>query len=191
MMNDEQKNFGLSLLQKGKQSFFRMIFSRTGVILLLLAVQVLLLLAVFGWFEEFLPHIYGGVVVFTLLMVLYLLNSDFDPTSKITWLVVVMLLPVFGALLLLFTQAEVGHRTLKKAAARALAESRELLPQQPEDFQALQQEAPGAASLARYTARCGTHPVWRNTEVRYFSLGEYMYEEISALRESTSGSENA
>ena len=177
-MNDERKDFGLSLLRKGKQSFFRMIFSRTGVILLLLAVQVLLLLAIFGWFEEFLPHIYGGVVVFTLLIVLYLLNSDFDPTSKITWLVVVMLLPVFGALLLLFTQAEVGHRTLKKTTARALAESRDLLPQQPEDFLALRQEDPGAASLSRYTARCGAHPVWRNTEVRYFSLGEYMYEEM-------------
>ena len=74
-MKENVKDTGMRLLKKGKQSMFRMIFSRTGLILVLLVVQVLFLLAIFGWFEEFLPHIYGGVILFTLFMVLYLLSS--------------------------------------------------------------------------------------------------------------------
>ena len=67
-MKENDNNAGLRLLQKGKQSIFKMIFSRTGVILALLAVQVLFLLAIFSWFHDFLPHIYGGVILFTLFM---------------------------------------------------------------------------------------------------------------------------
>lgn len=92
-MKDDAKETGLRLLKKGKQSIFRMIFSRSGLIIALLAVQVLFLFTIFHWFEEFLPHIYGGVVIFTVFMVLYLLNSSMDPTIENTWLVVVMLLP--------------------------------------------------------------------------------------------------
>ena len=52
-------------------------------------------------FEEFLPHIFGGTVFFTFVMVICLLNSRVNPAAKITWLVVIMLLPVFGVLLFL------------------------------------------------------------------------------------------
>lgn len=75
-MKDDSKETGLRLLKKGRQGILRMIFSRFGLILVLLAVQVLFLFSIFHWFEEFLPHIYGGVVIFTVFMVLYLLNSS-------------------------------------------------------------------------------------------------------------------
>ena len=92
-MKENSKKAGIHLLEKGKRGIFRVIFSRSGLILVLLAMQVLFLFSIFHWFEAFLPHIYGGVVIFTFFMVLYLLNSAMDPTAKITWLVVVMLLP--------------------------------------------------------------------------------------------------
>lgn len=130
-MKDDAKETGLRLLKKGKQSIFRMIFSRSGLIIALLAVQVLFLFTVFHWFEEFLPHIYGGVVIFTVFMVLYLLNSSMDPTSKITWLVVVMLLPVFGALLFLYTQKNIGHRALTVLYAQLNKETENSLKQNP------------------------------------------------------------
>lgn len=117
-MINESKETGLRLLEKGKRGIFQMIFSRSGLILVLLAIQVLFLFSIFHWFEAFLPHIYGGVVIFTVFMVLYLLNSSMDPTAKITWLVTVMLLPVFGALLFLYTQKNFGHRTLQKRYAQ-------------------------------------------------------------------------
>ena len=83
-MINESKETGMRLLEKGKRGIFQMIFSRSGLILVLLAIQVLFLFSIFHWFEAFLPHIYGGVVIFTVFMVLYLLNSPMDPTAKIT-----------------------------------------------------------------------------------------------------------
>lgn len=177
-MKDDAKETGLRLLKKGKQSIFRMIFSRSGLIIALLAVQVLFLFTIFHWFEEFLPHIYGGVVIFTVFMVLYLLNSSMDPTSKITWLVVVMLLPVFGALLFLYTQKNIGHRALTVLYAQLNKETENSLKQNPETEKALQQSDPGAAALSKYVKRSGCYPVYDRTAVKYFPLGEDKFKEM-------------
>ena len=173
-----KKEISKDLLAKGKQSFFRMIFSRTGLILVLLAIQVLFFLSIFICFEEFIPHIYGIVIFFTLFMVLYLLNSSMNPTAKITWLVVILFMPVFGVLLYLYTQTEIGHRTLKNRTNQIITESKAVLTQDEDVYQALKKEKPGIASLANYLSRSGCHPVWNNTDVQYFSLGEYMFEEM-------------
>ena len=177
-MKENSKKAGIHLLEKGKRGIFRVIFSRSGLILVLLAMQVLFLFSIFHWFEAFLPHIYGGVVIFTFFMVLYLLNSAMDPTAKITWLVVVMLLPVFGALLFLYTQKNIGHRALKKRYAELNTETAETLVQSPETAQALGQSDPGAAALARYVQRSGCYPVYDHTAVTYFPLGEDKFREM-------------
>lgn len=177
-MKEDSKETGLRLLENGKQGIFRMIFSRSGLILVLLAVQVLFLFSIFHWFEAFLPHIYGGVIIFTIFMVLYLLNSSMDPTAKITWLVVAMLLPVFGALLFLYTQKNIGHRTLRDRYEQLNREKETSLQQNPETEKAFQQSDSGAAALSRYVQRSGCYPVFDHTSVTYFPLGEDKFKEM-------------
>ncbi len=177
-MKDDSKETGLHLLEKGRQGVFRMVFSRSGLILVLLAMQVLFLFCIFHRFEEFLLHIYGGVVIFTVFMVLYLLNSSMDPTSKITWLVVVMLLPVFGALLFLYTQKDIGHRALRKRYAQLNKETEESLKQDAKTEKDLRSLDSGAEALSRYVRRSGCYPIYENTAVTYFPLGEDKFKEM-------------
>ena len=89
---DNEQSKGLTLLEKGQKGVIHAIFSRMGLILLLLAFHILLLFSAFRWFGNFLPHIYGGTVLFNVVMVLYLLNCRIDPSAKITWLIVITLL---------------------------------------------------------------------------------------------------
>ena len=169
---------GLSLLKKGKTGLVHAIFSRLGLILLLLALQVLALFGVFQWFEEFLPYIWGGTVLFTAFMVLYLLGSRLDPTAKITWLIVIMLLPVFGALLFWYTQSDIGHRAVKARLSQLAGQARDSIPQQADVLDKLAAEDPGAAALARYIRRSGCYPVFDRTAVTYFPLGEDKWAEL-------------
>lgn len=55
---------GIRLIEKGKKGIIHAVFSRLGLILLLLALQLLAMFAVFRWFGALLPHLFGGVVVF-------------------------------------------------------------------------------------------------------------------------------
>ncbi len=177
-MQRDYKNKGLRLLKKGQKGIIHAIFSRFGLILLLLMVQVLALFGIFRWFEGFLPHIFGGAVMLTFVMVVYLLNSPMNPTAKITWLIVIMLLPVFGVLLYIYTQSDIGHRALKRRINEIIADTKENLRQDEEVLARLSKENKGVVSLAHYMQRSGAHPVFDKTEVTYFPLGEDKFEEM-------------
>lgn len=177
-MRTYQDSNGLSLLKKGKTGLIHAIFSRLGLIILLLALQVLALFGIFQRFEEFLPHIWGGTVLFNAFMVLYLLGSRLDPTAKITWLIVIMLFPVFGALLFWYTQSDIGHRAVKARLSQLAGQTRDSISQQAAVLDRLAAEDPGAASLARYIRRSGCYPVFDRTAVTYFPLGEDKWAEL-------------
>lgn len=177
-MHLDYKRKGITLLKKGQKGIVHALFSRFGLILLLFLVQVLILFSIFQWFEEFLPHILGGTALFTFVMVIYLLNSRMNPTAKITWLIVIALLPVFGVLLMLYTQSNVGNRALRKRVNQIISDTKEQIPQPEQAMKGLAEENPGAASLARYMHRSGCHPVYDHTAVTYFPLGEYKFEEM-------------
>ena len=175
---NEESNQGMRLLRKGKQGIIHMIFSRLGLIVLLLAFHVFLMFGAFFWFRNFLPHIYGGTVLFTVGMVVYLLNTTMDNSAKITWLIVIMLLPVFGSLLFWFTRSNIGHRALQKRVAQLTEQTRSSIPQSASVLEKLRKEAPDAAALAHYLGRTGCYPVYDNTDITYFPLGEKMWEQM-------------
>lgn len=168
----------ISLLKKGRRGFFRVVFSRTGLMFVLLLAQVFFLFVLYNRLESFIPHILGLSAVFVFVMVLYLLNASFDPTAKITWLVLIMAMPIFGALLLWYTQSDLGHKALKNRHAQLLAATHDEIPQDGAVFDALAAEDPGAAALARYIHRSGCYPVFGRTEATYFPLGEDMFREL-------------
>lgn len=177
-MSVDYKDKGLSLLKKGQKGIIHAIFSRFGLVLLMLLAQVFILLGILWRFEEFLPHIMGGTVLFSFIMVLYLLNSRIDPTAKITWLIVIMLLPVFGVLLFAYTQSEIGHRALKAHINRIITNTKNSIVQSEETMRKFSEENKGAAALAHYMHRSGCHPVYEKTAVTYFPLGEDKFAEM-------------
>ncbi len=189
MTNGEnnKKSDGIRLIEKGKRGFFHLIFSRLGLIVVLLLLNFLLLFAAFAWFGQLLPHIYGGVAVFTVVMVIYLLNSGMDPTAKITWLVVVMLMPVFGSLLYVFIRNDIGHRQLKKRLQKLGDDTSDMIMQDADSANALESVDPLARSLTKYAAGRGCHPVYTATDVKYFPSGEAKFE---SMLETLAGAEH-
>ncbi len=174
----ENETLGLRLLKKGQKGIHKMIFGRMGIILLLLVLNIGLLFAFFMRFERFLPHIYGGTALFTVGMVIYLINSRMDPTAKITWLVVIMLLPVFGSLLYLFTCADIGHKAMDRRLKKTYEAAKPLLEGDNAAFAQLMQADPGAAAMTRYVSSIAGAPVCKNTRVSYFPLGEDMLRQM-------------
>lgn len=178
MQTQDYENKGLTLLKRGQKGIVHAIFSRFGLILLMLIIQILILFSIFRRFEEFLPHFWGGTVLFSFVMVICLLNSRINATAKITWLIVIMLMPVFGVLLFAYTQSNIGHRALKKRINHIITDTKERIPQSEDVMKRFSEENPGAASLAHYMHRSGCYPVYDKTSVTYFPLGEKKFEEM-------------
>ncbi len=178
MTNEENRNMGIRLLKRGQKGLIHALFSRFGVILLLFLLQVSLLLGLLLRFRNLQIYISGITTLFTVGMVLYLLNSRFDPTAKITWLVIIMLMPVFGAFLLWFTKSEIGHWLIRGRVDQIVREAQDRIPQETEVMDRLRRENPGAAALVHYVNRSGCFPVYDRTAATYFPTGEAMWEEM-------------
>ena len=177
-MDERTEGTGVYLLQKSKRGILKMVFSRIGLIVVLLVLQVLYFFSVFLRFQAYLPQISVVVSVFTLGMLIHLFNSKMNPTAKITWLVLISVAPLFGALLLLYTQINPGHRAIKRQLRRLIEDSKENIRQDPEVFQKLQDQCLLTASLARYIAHTGDFPVYDETDVTYFPMGEDKFTEL-------------
>ena len=161
----DTENKGLQLLKKGQKGILHGIFSRLGIILLLFLLQVACLFSIFRWLGQFLPHVLGGTVLFIMIMVIYLLNMQMDATAKITWLILIMMVPVLGALLLCYTQTEIGHRALKRRIGQLIGETKDSIPQDEAVIGKLRKEDPGTAALVNYLNRSGCFPAYENTNI--------------------------
>ena len=170
---------GLRLLRKGQKGVIHAIFSRFGLVLILLLLQVGLLFSIFRWFGNLWPHYFGGSVVVTSAMVIYLLNSKMDNSAKITWMVVVAIAPVVGIPMFFYVKSNFGHNILRKRLLELEDQLRGWLPQSQKAMEQLKALEPGAASLAKYLyGRGGGFPVYQNTAMTYFPGGEAKFEEL-------------
>lgn len=176
MENTEKRE--LHLLKKGRKGVIHMVFSRLGLVIILLLIQVLIQISIFEWFASFLPQFFGGTMAFAMIMVIVLINMDLDATAKITWLVIVMLFPVFGVLLFWFIQSDLGHKVLKKRMQGLLRETQDMIPQSKRILEHFSSEQPGVASLVNYIHRSGCFPAYEHTEVTYFPLGEEKFQRM-------------
>ncbi len=179
MAKGSEENVGLSLLKKGQKGLVCAIFSRLGLFLILLALQLFGLVVMFQWLErDILPFLLGGTTLFTICMVLYLINSSIDSTAKITWLILIMLFPIFGTLLFWYTASDIGYRAMKGRLNQLLLQTKDSIPSKPGILDSLYKENAGVAALSRYICYSGYHTVYDNTAVTYFPSGEEKWKEM-------------
>ena len=164
-----------SLAKPVKKGILRLIFSRFFVILLLLLLQLALLVMAYLWFRDKLPALLEIQGVFVFVMVIYLFNCSMDTSAKLTWILIISILPVAGAAFLLFTQSNVGHRMETDMVKRQIDSTRTALAKDREVLRAVEHDGSGTDDLCRYLNRTGCFPLYDKTQVTYFPLGEYKF----------------
>lgn len=181
-MKKDNENPGIYLLRKSHRGLLNLFFSRTSLIVLLILLQIFMQFSVFYWFKSFYPYYDTTIMIFTVVMVLYLINNrHIDPSAKITWLFIMLIAPLLGAVLLAFTQNNLGHRVLKRVLDKTIADTKDIIVQDEDTVADFGRTDPGAANLARYITRSGCFPVYKNTDVTYFPSGEEKF--AAMLRE--------
>lgn len=168
------------LLHKGRQGVFHLIFGRTGVIILLLLVQLGLYLAAFRWLQEL---YYGPAILLSLIVALVEIGRRGNPSVKLSWVLLTMAVPVFAIPFYILVNADLGHRLAHLRLRDIDRETARYAPPRPDLREELAQRDPGAAQLAAYLERCAGFPLYKNSGAKYFPLGEAMFEELLAQLE--------
>ncbi|MBR1692990.1 MAG: cardiolipin synthase, partial [Lachnospiraceae bacterium] len=173
-----EEELTLRLAKPKKKGLLRIIFSRLFLILLLMLVQVSLIMSVYGWFKEYIPHFTGLQIAFTFVMVLYLFGNSMDSSAKLTWMMLISLFPVPGTIFLAFTQTNLGHRAVKTRIEQLIDDTMTAIIQKKEVMERLESDPSGTDDLCTYVNRTGCFPIFDNTEVTYFPIGEKKFEAL-------------
>ena len=175
----ESKKKVLHLLDKSRRSFLRGVFSRTSIVVILLILQVFFLAASFVWLDYYRVWLEVLERVFAVATVLYLVNSEMDALSRVTWLILVMITPLLGSLFLLYTKLVWGYRSLKHRVNYLVDLSAPYLLNDPETVNVLKESTSTTYHLVQYFEHShGSFPSYQNTRVTYFPSGEPFFTEL-------------
>lgn len=166
------ENKELHLIEKPRKGLKRLIFSRTGVVLLLLLAGVAALFFIFHSFAGWIAHIAGGVELFNLVVILYLINTDMDSTAKVTWILIVAFTSVFGAIFYIYTKGDILNRKVKDTYMEIAREHKNEITQDEATLNRLREVSPDSAALVHYLNHNETVIASTGSEVTYYPLGE-------------------
>lgn len=175
VMNLEEES---KLVKTGKRGIFHIVFSRTMIILLTLLLQLVLLFIMMFSLVQHVTVLFGSVAVFTAVMLFLILNTQENPSIKLSWCIVISVFPLFGVVLYFFVRYDWGYRLEQKVLEKGMQESDIYVPEQKELLEKVQKEDKSLYNLACYLRRKGQHTIYANTEVKYFPLGEDMFAEM-------------
>ena len=178
-MRDKMDNENVvSLAKPVKKGILRLVFSRFFLIALLLIFQIAILVAAYFWFTEQLPALVYIQWAFAFVMIVYLFNTNMDSSAKLTWMLLIALVPLVGAFMLFWTQSNIGHRMEAKMTSNQIEKTKDMLVQPENVLHEVEHDGSGTDDLCRYFNRTGCFPLYDHTQVTYFPLGEIKFENM-------------
>lgn len=168
-------------LQKGKRGLLRLVFGRTGIIVLLVLIQIGFLLLLFQFLRDYVFTLYWGTVFLGFILVVAMIGKPGNPAFKISWIVPILMIPLFGGLFYLYMNTQAGSFFLNKRIREEAASTSNLIEQPKEVLEELKEQSPQMEHLATYLNRASRSTVHQNTSAKYFPCGEELMEPL--LRE--------
>jgi len=167
-----------SIWEIGKRSVLQVIFSRTMLIMVLIVLQFAYIIARMYAFAEYVPILLGGEFLVVAIMMAIILNSKENPSIKLSWCFLVGIFPVFGSVVYFVVKYDFGYRITQKRISIAEAESRKYFPDQKEVIEELKEKDAQTYHMAKYLHKTAGGLVSQNSHVKYFPIGEEMFEDM-------------
>ena len=160
----------------------KLIYSNKFIGLILIAFQLFFI----AWSFNFFGDVGSGsrnVVnllsfVIPLVIIIYELNRNCEPAFKITWLSIIAVFPFFGVFLYIYIRFNVGNKMILKKYNLLRPDIAKNLKQDMNVLDEIKENDSVNIGIIKYLKECSDSPVFKNTDVSYFSLGEYMIDDL-------------
>ncbi len=158
------------------------LFNRNFLIIAILLVQVLFIISCLMSIYDDMTAVYGIQTIVSVLIVCYVVNRrDTNPAYKILWTILILIIPIFGTFMYIFLHAQLGTMFFRSKKNQIVRLTNPLIPQDSETMEELERDSLYVSHLARYVNDYGCYPVYRNSFLEYYKVGEEKY--ASMLRE--------
>lgn len=152
--------------------------SKSFIISLLILLQLAFFVGFVQMFSNYSPIINNIFIVLSWIIVVYVINGHQNSSYKITWVILILILPLFGGIsYLLFGDRRVA-RGLRKQALISFQDANQLFQQNSSVLRNINKKDPHLAGQFVYLWRNSGFPATQNTCCKYYGLGEEMFVDI-------------
>ena len=150
----------------------KILFSQRTTIILLLLVQVIFLLYAFFQLGEHSRTFYYTFTILGLALAVYILNKPQNPAYKLAWIIPLLAIPMFATIAYFILTNQYSTRRVRNASIKKCAGTKPFLRRDQDILTELNIEDKNVYRLARYVDKFGGYPIYKNTTVEYFKVGE-------------------
>lgn len=168
---------------KKLKGLWKLLFGRTTLLVLMLLVQMIVMVGGFSLLEQRFFFLNQWLGIFALIILFYILNSCQNTSFKLTWIILILLFPVFGVVFYIFTRLQPGTKYVASVVENAIERQKPYLEQDSAVLHDLETVSKKNAGLARYIHDSGNYPAYKDSQVMYFPSGEAKFEELKAQLE--------
>lgn len=157
----------------------------------IVSLSLIMQLGVFGviiWrFSTSFVYFYIFFILLSLAVVLYILNDNrMNPGYKIAWIVLILLVPIFGGFFYLTVGKTSTNRRFRNKLLFIDKRTKQELHQDQWITDELERKSKSAARQSAYLRKFAHFPTFRNTDAKFFSSGESFFERLKQELEKAS-----
>ncbi len=156
------------------------LFSRLVIVGLLIALQAVFLVVFIWRLSSYFVFLYGALLVLSILVTLWLVNKNDNPSYKLAWIIPIMTFPMFGGLFYLFFGNTHVSKKMTSGMVRVAKRTLPLLKQDESLGEKLGKLDKGIQNQSHYITYHSGYPLFGRTETAYLSPGEAKFEALKA-----------
>ncbi|MBD1371667.1 cardiolipin synthase [Hazenella sp. IB182357] len=154
------------------------LLSRVVIVSLLIIIQLMFLLVLIFGVSKYISVLYTILEVLSIMLVIVVVISNDNPSYKLAWTIVILILPIVGGLFYLLRGNNYIPKKQRRSLENFLSEHEDILSQSSEVETAFSNEHPKDASISKFISAAGNYPIWSHTTVEYLSTGERMHQRL-------------
>ncbi len=160
------------------KKLLRLLYSNKFVALFMFLIQIAVFIGMFMWISDYSKALVGFSTILSTVLIIIEINSSEEPTFKVTWILLISVIPIFGALFYLYTRGRSVSYNIKEDYMYAQMINRQYLVQDDEVLKNIDLTNKHEGGFVRYLSKYGGSPVYGNTAVQYYHIGERMFEDM-------------
>ena len=161
-----------------RKGLFHIMFKRSTLVILLLLVQIIFFIVCINWINEYFIKFYSICYILGSILVIYIVNTKGNPMYKIAWVIPILVIPVFGALLYIFVRLQLETKLMSARIKKIKRKTKKYLKTDEMIKYELENNNPALNNLANYLEEFAGYPTYKNTKAKYFPSGEAKLEQL-------------
>lgn len=163
------------------------IYGRFAMILLGFLAQLILLVVGYIVLRNYSYLFYALFLAISAIVVVYIYNAPGNPDLKLSWMLPIAIFPIFGAVFYMTIVMQPGTKVLYERIEFLGEYTKKYVRPREGTRDRLRTESPHMGQLACYLEKYDSSPVYDNTQIKYYALGDSqfvdMVEELKKAKE--------